>query len=51
MGNGCFIFFSNEFYSSGYIDNNFLTLVLNKNIFHIERNMKRKREEVNITYL
>ena len=51
MENGCSIFFSNEFYGSGYIDNNLLILVLNKNIFRIERNMKRKRENVNVTYL
>ena len=51
MRNGCSIFFSNEFYSNGYIDNNLLILALNKNIFHIERNMKRKREDVNVTYL
>ena len=51
MGNGCSIFFFNELYGNGYIDNNLLILVLNKNIFHIERNMKKKREDVNITYL
>ena len=44
-------FFSNKFYGSGYIDNNLLILILNKNIFHIEKNMKRKRENVNVTYL
>ena len=51
MGNGCSIFFSNGSYSSSYIDNNLLIHALNKNIFHIERNMKRKREDVNVTYL
>ena len=51
MKNRCFIFFSNEFYGNSYIDNNLLILALHKNIFHIERNMKRKREDVNITYL
>ena len=51
MENGCSIFFSNEYYGSSYIDNNLLIHALNKNIFHIERNMKRKREDVNITYL
>ena len=45
-----FIFFNN-FYDGGYIDNNLLILALNENIFHIERNMKKKREDVNITYL
>ena len=44
-------FFSNKFYGSGYIDNNLLIFALNKNIFHIERNMKRKRENMNVTYL
>ena len=48
--NGCSIFFSNKFYDSGYINNNLLILVLNENIFYIERNMKRKRENVNVTY-
>ena len=33
-------FFFNVFYGSGYIDNNLLILALNKNIFHIERNMR-----------
>ena len=51
MENGCSIFFSNEYYDSSYIDNNLLIHALNKNIFHIERNMKKKREDVNITYL
>ena len=44
-------FFFNKFYGSGYIDNNLLILALNKNIFYIERNMKRKRENMNVTYL
>ena len=51
MKNGCSIFFSNKFYGSGYIDNNLLILALNENIFYIERNMKRKKEDVNVTYL
>ena len=51
MRNGCSIFFSNDFYGSGYIDNNLLIRALNENIFYIERNMKRKREDVNVTYL
>ena len=51
MKNGCSIFFFNKFYDSSYIDNNLLILALNENIFHIGRNMKRKREDVNITYL
>ena len=51
MENGCSIFFSNEFYGSDYIDNNLLIFTLNENIFYIERNMKRKRENVNVTYL
>ena len=40
-------FFSNEYYGSGYIDNNLLILALNE---HIGRNTKRKREHVNIKY-
>ena len=51
MENGCSIFFSNEFYGSDYIDNNLLIFTLNENIFYIERNMKKKREDVNVTYL
>ena len=51
MENGCSIFFSNEYYGSSYIDNNLLICALNENIFHIERNIKRKREDVNVTYL
>ena len=47
MENGYSIFFSNEFYGNGYIDNNLLIFALNKNIFYIER----KREDMNITYL
>ena len=51
MENGCSIFFSNEYYGSCYIDNNLLIHALNKNIFHIKKNMKKKREDVNVTYL
>ena len=51
MKNRCSIFFSNEYYGSSYIDNNLLIRALNENIFHTERNMKRKREDVNVTYL
>ena len=51
MGNGCSVSFFNKFYSSGYIDNNLLLLALNKNIFLIDKNMKRKREDINIKYL
>ena len=48
MANGCSISFLNKFYGKRYIDNNLLILVHNKNIFYI---MKRKREDMNITYL
>ena len=51
MKNGCSIFFFNKFYDGSYIDNNLLILALNENIFYIERNMKKKRKDVNITYL
>ena len=44
MGNGCSISFSNEYYGSGYIDNNLLILALNEKNFYIERNMKRKKK-------
>ena len=50
MSNDCSIFLSNEFYGSSYIDNNLLILALNKNIFHIGRNIKEKRD-VNVIYL
>ena len=46
-----FSYFSNEYYGSSYTDNNLLIHALNKNIFYIEKNMKRKREDVNITYV
>ena len=45
------LYFFNEFYGSGYIDNNFLILALNKNIFYMKRNMKRKKKNMNVTYL
>ena len=44
MENGYSIFFSNEFYGSGYIDNNLLILTLNKNIFYIKNNMKKREK-------
>ena len=49
--NDCSLYFFNEYYGSSYIDNNLLILAFNENIFHIKRNMKRKRENVNVTYL
>ena len=39
-------FFSNKFYDSGYIDNIFLILTLNKNIFYIEKIFLKKREKI-----
>ena len=49
--NGCSIYFSNEYYESTFIDNSLLFLSLNDNIFHIDNIKKRKREDVNVTYL
>ena len=43
-------FFSNDFYRSGYIDNNLLILALNKNIFHVERNIDRKSTRLNSSH-
>ena len=44
MGNGCSIFFSNNFYGRGYIDSNLLIFVLNKNIFYIKKNIKKREK-------
>ena len=49
--NGCSIYFSNEYYRNTYIDNGLLLLTLNNNILHIDNMKKRKREDVNVTYL
>ena len=49
--NGCSKYFSNEYYGSTFIDKDLLFLSLNDNIFHIDNMKKRKREDVNVTYL
>ena len=49
--NGCSIYFSNEFPGNTYIDNGLLFLSLNDNILHVDKIKKRKREDVNVTYL
>ena len=51
MNNGCSIFHSNEFFGNGYFDNSLLILSLNENIFYIDKNMKKKRENINISFL
>ena len=51
IGNGCSIFHSNEFFSNGYFNNDLLILSLNEKNFHIDGNMKRKREDINISFL
>ena len=37
-------FFSNEFFGNDYIDNNLLIFILNENIFHIKKNIKKKKK-------
>ena len=51
MGQGCSIFYSNEFIGNRFFDNGLLVLSLNENMFHIDKNMKRKKEDINISYL
>ena len=38
-------------YGNGSVDNSLLILALNENIFHIDGNLKKKKENMNITYL
>ena len=49
--NGCSINFSNEIICHGIFDNGLLTLCLNDNIFHVDENSKRKRDNANNTLL
>ena len=49
--NSCFIYFSNEYYRSTFIDNGLIFLLLNDNVLHVDYMKKRKREDVNVTYL
>ena len=49
--NGCSINFSNEIICHGIFDNGLLTLCLNDNIFHVDENSKRKRDNINNTLL
>ena len=49
--NDCSIHFSNKFYGNTYIDNSLLCLSLNDNVLHVDNIKKRKREDVNVTYL
>ena len=43
--------FSNEYFYDGIIDNGLLILSLNDNVFHVNKSKKRKREEINYTFL
>ena len=49
--NGCSIKLSNEIICSGIFCNGLLTLSFNDNVFHINENGKRKRENLNNTLL
>ena len=49
--NSWFIFLSNEFIGKAYVDNGLFILSLNDNIFMMDKNKKRKRENDNMTYL
>ena len=49
--NGYSMYFSNKYYGSAFIDNGLMFLSLNDNVFHIDNMKKRKRENVNVTYL
>ena len=49
--NDCSIFFSNEYYGSAFTDNSLMFLSLNDNMLHVENMKKRKRKDVNVTYL
>ena len=50
-GNGCSIFHSSEFFTNGTVHNSLLILTLNDKIFLVNENKKRKREQLNTTYL
>ena len=45
------IFLSNEFIRNAYMDNDLFILLVNDNIFMMDKNKKRKRENDNITSL
>ena len=49
--NNCPIIHSNKIFGIGFIENGLLVLSLNDNFFHINMNMKRKREDINEIYL
>ena len=49
--NGCSIYLSNEFYENTHINNDLLFLSLNDNKLYVDSMKKRKREDVNVTYL
>ena len=50
-GNSCSIYQSNEFYDNGLVDNDLLFLSLNDNILHVDQMKKRKKKDMNVTYL
>ena len=45
------IYFSNEYNGSDLIDNGLIFLSLNDNVLHVNNMKKRKREDMNVTYL
>ena len=49
--NSCSIYLSNEYYESTFIDNGLMFLSLNDNVLHVDNMKKRKREDINVTYL
>ena len=49
--NYCSIYFSNKFYKNTFVDNDLLFLSLNDNVLYVDNMKKRKKEDVNITYL
>ena len=49
--NGCSIYFFNDYYESTFIDNGLMFLSFNDNVLHVDNMKKKKREDVNITYL
>ncbi|MCR4790616.1 MAG: DDE-type integrase/transposase/recombinase, partial [Treponemataceae bacterium] len=49
--NGCSISLSNEYYCHGTMENGLLVLCLNNVMFHIGKDNKRKRENINNTLL
>jgi hypothetical protein len=50
-GNGCSISHSGESYGTGKIINGLIVLEVNDNILHVEQTNKRKRDDLNFTYL